>query len=346
MQADVFRDPRHEEYFKKQYMKSAVLDYPPQWVTLGICSPCPYRCEFCAYHSLDAKNISRVFNVRFKMPFELAKSIIDFLYAGGVPRIHLCATGEPLWHPDFFAIFDYVANSFGSVSFQSNFPASLVKERNVLRKLLARKDKIAGITVDLMGNSSIKGGDSEFLYETLSRITSASDVRIGGNFLITRLNWKDLETVVRDIHRWKLKVSVRAARVFPHGMNAFTDPANAWSGETVTRDEKAGLEEILSIAKSLKVRVYIPQMDAGVCDVFWKKLQIWPTRGSEPGRLDNLVPHGCNAVVLGNMDSLGYLGEYPDVFSLWNNPELVKIRSNLLSGIYPDAHCAKCPYHG
>lgn len=346
MRTDLFRDPRHGEFFKRQYMKSAVLDYPPQWVTLGICSPCPYRCEFCAYHSLDAKNVSKVFNVRFKMPFAQAAGIIDFLYGGGVPRIHICATGEPLWHPDFFAIFDYAAKRFGRVSFQSNFPANIVNQRKAIGEILARKDKISGITVDLMGNKSIKGGDPEFLYETLARITAESDVRVGGNFLITRLNWKDLETVVRDIHRWKLKVSIRAARVFPHGMNAFTDPANAWSEDILSRDEKDGLEEILAMAKALKVRVYAPGNDGGGCDVFWKKLQIWPTRGSDPGRLDNLVPHGCNAVVLGNMASLGYLGNYPDIFSLWNNPKLVEIRSNLLAGIYPDEHCAGCPAHG
>lgn len=345
MRLDLFHDPRHASFFQKQYMRTAMLDYPPQWVTLGICSPCPYRCEFCAYHSLDAKNISRAFNVRFKMPLAQAMDIIDFLYEGGVPRIHICATGEPLWHPDFFEIFDYSAKRFGMASFQSNFPASLVRERKAIQKILERKDKISGITVDLMGNNSIKGGNSEFLYETLSRITAESDLRVGGNFLITRLNWQDLETVIRDIHRWKLRLSVRAARVFPHAINPFTDPANAWSAKTLTEDEKAGLKEILSLARSLGVRVYPPKMESGGCDVFWKKLQIWPTRGSAPGRLDNLVPHGCNAVVLGDMASLGYVGNYPDLFSLWNNPKLVRIRSGLLAGIYPDEHCADCPNH-
>ena len=93
---------QHHAAYKDEYCRQAVLHYPPLWVTLGIISACAYRCHFCSYHSIDARHISNVYNVKFTMPLDEAKRIIDFLHSGNVPRIHICATGEPLLHKDFF----------------------------------------------------------------------------------------------------------------------------------------------------------------------------------------------------------------------------------------------------
>lgn len=342
-----FTTAAHAAAHAAEFRKSAVLHYPPLWVTLGICSPCPNRCDFCAYHCPDGRKISKVFNVRFSLPLEEARRLIDFFHRGGVPKIHVCATGEPLWHPEFFPILDHVIRRYGTVSFQSSFPRALVEARDAIRKLRDRRGKISRITVDLMGNRAVKGNDGHALYATLAQISRGGEQPISANFLLTRTNWRDLETVVRSLHAWKLPIPLQAVRVFPHAMNAFTDAGNAWDREHLTPGEEAGLAEIVRLARSLGVRLWVPDPDArGRCDVFWTKLQVWPTRGSAPGRHDNLVPHGCNAVVLGDMASLGYVFDFPDVLSLWNSPALVRIRRSLLAGIAPDAHCRHCPQNG
>lgn len=343
MSEPVFANKNYAEAYKSEYLAKARLHYPPLWVTLGICSPCPYHCQFCAYHSLDARKISNVYNVRYVMPKAQAESLIDFFYRGGVPKIHICATGEPLYHPAFFEILDYVIVRYGSVSFQSNFPAQLVAKRDALNNLHKRKGKISAITVDLMDDPASKGADCE-LYEILREIQNANGCKINAGFLLTRKNWRNLESVIRSISRYRLDVSLKTVRVFAYGMNEFTSPENAWHKELLTKEENDGIKAIQRLAQSLGVKFYLFDSAAKCrCDVFWKKLQIWPTVGSKTGRLDNLIPQACNAVVLGEMNSLGYASDYATVFDLWNNPVLLKIRADLLAGIYPDKFCKACP---
>lgn len=155
-----FTNEDYNASFSKEYLREEYLNYPPLWVTLGIISACNYCCEFCSYHSPDARHISKVFNVRYTMPKEEAFKIIDFLHQGGVPRIHICATGEPLLHPDFFSILDYTIERYGSVSFQSNFSSRLLEKTDALQKIRSRQHQISFITTDVMGNSSIKTNSS------------------------------------------------------------------------------------------------------------------------------------------------------------------------------------------
>lgn len=58
---------------------------------------------------------------------------------------------------------------------------------------------------------------------------------------------------------------------------------------------------------------------------------------------ENIIPHGCNAVVLGEMNSLGYVFDFKNVMELWNSPKIVAIRERILSGHAPDAQCKFCP---
>ena len=131
-----FTNEDYNASFSKEYLREEYLNYPPLWVTLGIISACNYCCEFCSYHSPDARHISKVFNVRYTMPKEEAFKIIDFLHQGGVPRIHICATGEPLLHPDFFSILDYTIERYGSVSFPAH-TSFLTRERDQRLPLLS-----------------------------------------------------------------------------------------------------------------------------------------------------------------------------------------------------------------
>lgn len=138
-----FTNEDYNASFSKEYLREEYLNYPPLWVTLGIISACNYCCEFCSYHSPDARHISKVFNVRYTMPKEEAFKIIDFLHQGGVPRIHICATGEPLLHPDFFSILDYTIERYGSVSFSPTSRADFWKKRMPCKKSEAGSTKSA-----------------------------------------------------------------------------------------------------------------------------------------------------------------------------------------------------------
>lgn len=67
-------------------------------------------------------------------------------------------------------------------------------------------------------------------------------------------------------------------------------------------------------------------------------------KGIDPTRYDeNLIPHACNAVVLGDINTLGYASDFPTVMDFWNNDLLVAIRRKILSGEQPDRFCWSCP---
>ncbi|HIX40115.1 MAG TPA: radical SAM protein [Candidatus Desulfovibrio intestinigallinarum] len=338
-----FTNEDYNASFSKEYLREEYLNYPPLWVTLGIISACNYCCEFCSYHSPDARHISKVFNVRYTMPKEEAFKIIDFLHQGGVPRIHICATGEPLLHPDFFSILDYTIERYGSVSFQSNFSSRLLEKTDALQKIRSRQHQISFITTDVMGNSSIKTNSStDDLYKTLAILSDMDIPKLSGNFLLTKSNLPDLEKVIRKIHAYNLRLNLHVTPIFPHNMNAFTSLGNSWPHGDLQLNSR--LQAMAELARELNVRIAIPSATRHRCDVFWKKFQIWPTRNSLPGRNDNIVPHACNAVVLGDMASLGYVFDAPNLMELWNNTHFRNVRRKILAGSAPDAHCAECPY--
>lgn len=256
MSTSNFLLPQHKIAFEHEYLREEVLHSPPLWVTIGIISACAYHCKFCAYHSLDARHISKVYNVKFTMPLAEVKRIIDFLNVGKVPRIHICATGEPLLHKDFFPILDYVIATYGHVSFQSNFPLSCVQQQKAIQKIIERQKYISFITTDMMGNSDIKGGENEELYETLAEISKTSIPQLQGNFLLTKQNLQDLELVVRAVHKHKLRMTLTAVPVFPHKMNKFTSIENTW--QTWDMERAQTLKEIVALARSLNVHLTTP----------------------------------------------------------------------------------------
>lgn len=343
MSCTYFKNEAYNKAFSKEYLCEEYLSYPPLWVTLGIISACNYNCEFCSYHSPDARHISKVFNVRYIMPTDEAFKIIDFLHQGGVPRIHVCATGEPLLHPDFFSILDYTIEQYGSVSFQSNFSNDLLKKTKALQKIKNRQHEISFITTDIMGNSAIKTNSSDDdLYKTLAVLSDMDIPKISGNFLLTKSNLQDLENVIRKIHAYKLRLNLHVTPIFPHNMNTFTSLENAWPHGDAQYNSR--LQRMADLARELNVRISLPSATKHRCDVFWKKFQIWPTRASLPGRNDNIVPHACNAVVLGDMASLGYIFDARNLMELWNNEHFRTIRQKILAGTAPDAHCSDCPY--
>lgn len=346
MTKNIFSSNAYNIAYEQEYLNATILHYPPLWVTLGIISACTYSCAFCAYHSKDAKESSKIYNVPYIMPLEMAKKCIDFLHSGGVPKVHVCATGEPLLHRDFFSIIDYVIEKYGFVTFQSNLDRKLIEKRNALLKIKERENNIKSITIDLMGNDAIKyGGNNEELYATLKELSATSIPLIYGNYLLVRSGCDDLENVVKDLARHKLRVTLSVNPVFPYGFNDFTAPENMWLPNDM--EMNARLNEIRALAHSLGVKLAInfpPRKTSLNCAVFWKKFQIWPTKGSDAGRLDNVIPHGCSAVTLGDMASFGNLLDYKNVMELWNNNKFIAVRQKLLEGKFPDKECGKCHY--
>ena len=328
---------------KNEYLKSTSLHYPPSWVTLGINSACTSHCSFCSYHSVDARHISKVFNVRYTMEVAFAKKIIDFLKAGYLKKIHVCATGDPLLHPDFFTIIDYVIEIFGTVSFQTNFPIHETINKNAINNIIKRSKYIDHINIDILDNNDYKNGDIDFIFHCLQELCINTSIHINANFLMTKLNLNDIYSVINKIAQKKLNILLLAnALVFPHGFNAFTDPQN----NVLDLDIKY-FNDIKNYADSMGVKITILNKRVP-CSVFWNKFQIWPTKGSrktneDTPRLDNMIPHGCNAVVLGEMSSVGYLFDYPNLAAAWNNPTLISIRNSILKGIAPDLACKNCP---
>jgi hypothetical protein len=80
-----------------------------------------------------------------------------------------------------------------------------------------------------------------------------------------------------------------------------------------------------------------------MCGSFWARFQTWPVKGIPEERYhENVIVGGCNAVVKGNLNTLGFFFNYDNIMDLWNNDYFVTIRDNLMKGIYPDKECKDC----
>lgn len=340
----IFASAAYNRAYMQECGKALYLHYPPLWVTLGIIGACPYRCLFCAYHSLDARfGNSNVYNIKYIMPYTIFTRLVDFFHAGGVPRIHVCASGEPLLHPDFLKMLDYIILKYGSVSFQSNFDKNIIEKKRIIHEIIVRQKNISMITTDIIGNDDIKkGGNERNLYNVLKILSETSIPVIRGQFLITKSNYQDLESIIYALYQHNIRLNLIASVVFPHAFNAFTSIENKFKLDDMGMADFLGKMQML--AQRLRIRLFI-QNSLPSCPAFWQKFQIWPTSASDPTRLyENIIPHACNAVVKGNMYSLGYVFDYNNIFELWNNDAFIHIRKSIIEGIYPDTKCRACPY--
>jgi hypothetical protein len=100
------------------------------------------------------------------------------------------------------------------------------------------------------------------------------------------------------------------------------------------------------ICQKLGVPVSIPEpfdKPTSKCDVFWNRLQAIPSWDIPKEKwIGNMIPGDCNAVVKGKMRSLGNIFDYDNLFDLWNNKILVKIRRDIICNKYPDKECQNC----
>lgn len=335
--------------------ENGVLSYPPMHITVGVTSACNNKCLFCSYHGEAARGKSKVYNLPFMLSMEDFKKIVDMAYEGGVRRVHVCGTGEPFLNPHICEMLDYVAEKYGSVSFQTNFWKVLFDKNNYLDEIIKRADRIKFIATDICASAPeehdyIKQGSSYIeLLNSLEYIAQRADIKIMPFVIVTKSNYKDLKRIIDDfLERGINNIEINIGNLFSYDFSEFTSSDNVY----VSTDYEItdSLCEMQAYGKEKGIVVNIPQpadKTNKVCGVFWEKFQTWPVMGCERERYgENMIPHACAAVVNGDLNSLGYIFDYNSIMEAWNSEKLVEIRKNLLEGKYPSEYCKKCyMYH-
>lgn len=337
--------------YREERQRAAVLSYPPRWMTIGITSACNNRCTFCSYHSEDAAGHSKVYGVPFTMRLDDFERTVELAWRGRVPRIHICATGEPFLNKRVIDMLDCAADTYGKVSIQSNFYRQIFDKHDYLQQLAKRQDRLSYITTDFLSgdpeqHNRLKTGSSYHdVMHALQYLSNASDIVLDLHFLLTKFNYATLPALVNDLVENGLRnARLNVVNLYSYDFNEFTSTAAVYVSQDtqITRV----LERAREIAGEHGLQIQIPspadEWDGG-CDVFWHKVQIWPVQGNQRDRRhENLIPHACRAVVIGELASLGYIFDYDDIMDFWNSPQLVDIRRNLIEGVYPDAECRHC----
>jgi MoaA/NifB/PqqE/SkfB family radical SAM enzyme len=340
-----------KERFRREFFKKAVLTYPPRSATVAISSACNNRCVFCAYHSDDARNgTSNVYGLNYRTSLEDFKRMVDMCYEGRVPKVHICATGEAFLHRDIIQIIDYTIEVYGFTSLQTNFFKPLFEKRHYLDEIIQRADSISHITTDILSgdpkvHETLKRGSCyEDVLSSMEYINKYSNIHFEVHYIITKHNYKHIDSLINDLASRKINCHIAIVNLYPHYFNDFTAVDSLYTSKDV--EITAALQRAKELGEQRGIKVSIPlPADAGkgICGSFWSRFQIWPVKGVDEKRYgENVIIGGCNAVVRGNLNSLGYLFDYKNVMELWNNEHFVKIRKNLLAGIYPDQECRFC----
>jgi len=309
------------------------------------------RCVFCGYHSDDAKEgKSNVYGLPFNLRLEYFKRIVEMCYKDNVPKVHICAAGEPFLHKDILSIIDSVIDIYGVASFQTNFSKPLFVKRNYIEEILNRKDHISHITTDVLSGDPEthetlkKGSLYEDVFSALEYISAHSNILFEVHYLITKFNYQHIDALIKDLSLRKINCHVAIVNLHPYGFNEFTSPNALYTSKDlhITRSLLAARK----LGEKMGIRVSIPDPadnNPGICGSFWTRFQIRPVKGIEKTRYEeNIIVGACNAVVLGNLKSLGYVFDYDNIMQLWNNDHFVRIRQDLLNGVYPDKACRSC----
>lgn len=368
MEALVNKHPELKEYiyeynevylrhlYRQECGKKEIVSYPPLWMEVSTISACMNKCIFCAYHGEDAKNNSNAYapNLPYRLSFDNFKRIADMAKAGGVPELHLCATGEPFLNTEILKMIDYSIDLFGEVSLQTGFSKELFEKNNFLEELIKREKHISYIATDIMSavedvhNGIKKGHSLADLMEAMTFIGKNSSIKIKATLIITKKNYKDLKKVIDLFVERNVNLHLLVVNLLPYNYSEFTSFENVYVKEEheITRE----LEELAAYAREKGVSVSIPKPAEleSECNVFWLEFQLWPVNGCHTERRwENMIPHACTAVIRGEMNSIGYLFDYPTIMDAWNNENIVKIRRSLMDGKYPSEWCRYCKHcHG
>ncbi|MCD7726286.1 MAG: radical SAM protein [Clostridiales bacterium] len=339
---------------KKEYKRQTVLSYPPLWMTICVTSACPNKCLFCSYHGEAANGVSNVYGLPYMLSYKDFCRMVDMAKEGGVPRIHICGTGEPFINPEIFKMIDYVIEQYGRVSLQTDFWKELFQKKNYLDEIIKRERYISYIATDILSSeekehNKIKQGMTYAeLLEALEYLGANSNVRIRAVNILTKKNYKHLKGIIDDLDSRNVNFELMITNLLSYDYSEFTASSNVYT--SADKEITKMLEDVEEYAKGKDIKVSIPRPadGEGDCFVFWDTFQTWPVRGCQKERyVENMIPHACAAVVRGELNSLGYLFDYENIMDAWNNPKLVKIREDMINGTYPSEWCRNCfLYHG
>ena len=343
---------KERKYYAEEAYLNTIVRYPPRSVTIGITSKCSNKCVFCAYHSEDAREVSKVYNIKYEVSKDMFIKMVDFFYKGRVPWVHICGTGEPFYHPDILELIDYASKVYGETSIQTSFPKQIFERNNFTRQIIARKNKIKYITTDLfsptgnMHNEVKLGTNFEFILNQLKRITDETEIQIHGHFILTHDTYRELYDLISEIRLNKIRCVIDVVNLHSYGFNEWTNADKEYvknNGSHITETLLRCKEFAASLGYTLNIPS--PKERKKTCHSLWDRIQIWPVTGCDNDRLaENIIIGGCNAVVLGNINSLGYLFDYKSVMDMWNNEFFTEARNKILNKEYLDPYCESCVY--
>lgn len=336
--------------FEAEFLKKAVLSYPPRHVTIGITSSCNNRCVFCAYHSDDAKESSNVYGLHYNLCLSDFKKMVDMCYSSRVPHVHICGTGEPFFNNEVLKMMDYCIAIYGKTSIQTNFHRPLFEKKNYLDEIRKRAKGIEYITTDILSgdpqqhNELKKGSNYEDVLNAMEYINQSTPLRFRAHLILTHENYNNINRLIDDIYERGINASLEIVNLHPHNFNRTTSHDAPYKRRDIEITKV--LESAIKNANKKGVQISVPRpfdSQNNSCGSFWTRFQTWPTKGNDPSRYhENVIIGGCNAVVRGKLSTLGYIFDYKDIMSLWNNKYFTFYRKELLKGRYPDTECMNC----
>jgi MoaA/NifB/PqqE/SkfB family radical SAM enzyme len=246
--------------------------------------------------------------------------------------------------------YDYVIEKYGKVSFQSNFNKKIFEKNNYVDAIVERAEYITNITTDILSSDPQKheeikkGSKYEDLLGIMQKINATTNILFDVHLILTKYNYQNIDKLVEDLYNRGINFKFSIVNLHPHNFNDFTSIDAVYK----LRDTeiKKELDKVNDVCKKLGVPVSIPEpfdKPTSKCGVFWSRLQTIPSWDiSKEKWIGNVVPGDCNAVVKGKMRSFGNILEYDNLFDLWNNETLIKIRKDLIHNKYPDEECKNC----
>jgi MoaA/NifB/PqqE/SkfB family radical SAM enzyme len=333
--------------------KIAKLPYPPRHISIMITGACTNQCVFCCHHSVDSKNdpVSKhLYNLKFAISYDDFCKTVDMAYDARVPHVHVVGTGEPFLHKDVIRMIDYVIKKYGEVSFQSNFNKKIFDKSDYIDAIVDRAKYITYITTDILSSDPKKhdeikkGSKYEDLLGIMQEISKKAKILFDVHLILTKYNYQDMDKLVEDLYNRGINFRFSIVNLHPHNFNEFTSTDAVYKTNDI--EIKKELEKVQHVGNELGVQVSIPQPfdnEASRCEVFWSRLQTIPSWDIPREKwIGNVIQGDCNAVVKGKMRSFGNIFDYDNLFELWNNEMLVKIRKDIIRNKYPDEECKNC----
>lgn len=339
--------------YKLQRNNYARVLYPPRSLTITITGACIFKCLFCVNHSADARDSAcadKLYNIPFRMELEEFKRVVDWARDGNIPAIHICAAGEPFLHNQVFEMIDYVIDKYGRVSIQTNLASGIFDDGRYLAMLVARAKHIDYITTDIISHdadvhNTVKSGSSlNDMIGYMKYLSSQGGIAFHVHQILTRRNSMGLVRLPELLVEHGIQFRLDIVNLHPYEFNEWTSMANV----VMSHDDEVQreLEAVQKYCVERNIGVSVPApFDAPRerCSVFWSRMQVIPVKSLPRDQWSgNVIPGYCNAVVKGQMSTLGNIFEYKNVMDFWNNDHLLEIRRKLISGVYPDKECKSC----